>query len=433
MLILRTGLPGASKTLTTIHELCSSEHAGVVPFFYNNIKYFCLDLDAVSSFGVWLINVYLPDHKDSKSITDIVSNCHQAGRLINSDDLPQLITEYENWRDSTAPKQLYLKWAKVAYKGNKHLQTMLSYCSDFPSCSLEELKRFNLHWQYFSDPSTWFNLPHPCQIVLDECQRTFPPRPNGSKVPRHVSEFETHRHLGTDIYLITQDAKLLDSNVRRLAGRHIHLVNLLGSKRVRRMEWPEASDPSDYHSVKSSVKTIINHPKQLYGVYFSALKHTHKLNIPLKVFVPFFFMFVAAYAIYFLFSNLTSDKTQTSNITSQSAQQSTYSPPEADFNVIPIDTIPNPLPGCSKLGFSGFNFVKNKWIPYFNCFKDEQVSVTIDKSTPENESEPFIYSYQANQLVTPEYLAIFGYQIFTFQNMLLINRKNQIFFVTFMD
>src|SRR5690606_42150170 len=50
----------------------------------------------------------------------------------------------------------------------------------------------------------WFDLPDGALIVIDECHRWFRPRPNGSVVREYISRFETHRHQGLDIILITQ-------------------------------------------------------------------------------------------------------------------------------------------------------------------------------------------------------------------------------------
>ena len=439
MLVLRTGLPGASKTLSAIYELCLSEHAGKVSFYYHNIKYFALDLDSVSTFGTWFFHIWLANNKSSPSIDSIISARHQSSLLVTDSDFSHLIPEYQIWLETSGPINLYLKWVKIAYNGNKNLSVLLDYIKRFPRCSLSELKQFNLHWIYLSDPSEWYNLPHPVQILLDECQKTFPPRPNGSRVPRHVTEFETHRHLGTDVHLITQDAKLLDSNVRRLAGKHIHYVNLFGSKRVRRMEWNESSDPSDYHCVKLAVSKVVRHPVSLYGIYFSALKHTHKLKLPIKVFLPVLFLFAFCFLVFHLFSRLDSEPKQVS-----AAELSSVDSP-GQTNITPLETIENPLPGCVRLGFSGFNFVKDKWVPYFNCFTGQSETVTIESSSTtatDTQSDPsadsgsvekITYSYESNKLVTPDYLLLFGYQMSVFQNMLILTKKNQIIFVTFMD
>ena len=58
-------------------------------------------------------------------------------------------------------------------------------------------------------------------IVFDEFQRAWPPRPNGSKVPEEIQALDTHRHMGVDFILITQNVINTDRHVHGLVGRHL--------------------------------------------------------------------------------------------------------------------------------------------------------------------------------------------------------------------
>ena len=60
MLYLRTGLPGASKTLNTLKEICHSKTTPYREIYYNNIKLLMLDFDVCSSFSGWFYGVYFP-------------------------------------------------------------------------------------------------------------------------------------------------------------------------------------------------------------------------------------------------------------------------------------------------------------------------------------------------------------------------------------
>ena len=53
-------------------------------------------------------------------------------------------------------------------------------------------------------------LPTNAILVVDECQRYWRTRPNGSKVPEAVQALETHRHRGVDLFFITQHPRLID-------------------------------------------------------------------------------------------------------------------------------------------------------------------------------------------------------------------------------
>lgn len=107
-------------------------------------------------------------------------------------------------------------------------------------------------------------------VVIDECQRVFRPRSAGRAVPPEVAAFETHRHQGLDFILITQHPSLLDSNVRRLVGRHLHIrdLGILGRKIY---EWPEATDTEKYKS--APVQRSFSLPKSSFSLYKSSSLH----------------------------------------------------------------------------------------------------------------------------------------------------------------
>jgi len=109
-------------------------------------------------------------------------------------------------------------------------------------------------------------------VVLDEAQRVFRPRPVGSKVPPVVAAFETRRHTGCDFVLLTQDAGLLDPNVRRLVNRHIHIhVTFLGSYVL---EWPGLGSPDVKTSRDLASRERYAPAKATFSMYKSAEVHT---------------------------------------------------------------------------------------------------------------------------------------------------------------
>lgn len=125
----------------------------------------------------------------------------------------------------------------------------------------------------------WFKLPAKSIVVLDEAQRIFRPRHHSSGVPPYVAELETHRHRGIDLVLITQHPGLVDSNVRKLVGRHRHYVRAFGSSVVVQHEWAEVNGEVD-KSRADSLQTTLKHPEEVYGWYKSAEVHTVKRRIP---------------------------------------------------------------------------------------------------------------------------------------------------------
>lgn len=129
-----------------------------------------------------------------------------------------------------------------------------------------------------------FSFPENAIIVIDEAQNVYRPRSVGSKVPPHVAAFETHRHTGVDFWLITQSPNLIDSNVRRLVGRHIHVRSTAMGRYL--YEWPECGDPESKSSRDIAVRRRYKLPKKAFGLYKSATVHLKTTKrIPFMVWV----------------------------------------------------------------------------------------------------------------------------------------------------
>jgi len=115
-------------------------------------------------------------------------------------------------------------------------------------------------------------LPDGAILVIDEVQRIFRPRSTGSKVPPGVQAMETHRHHGQDLWLITQSPLLLDSNIRRLVGRHIHIKQTTLGRYL--YEWQEVGDPESKSSRDSATRRAFKPPARAFSQYKSAEVHT---------------------------------------------------------------------------------------------------------------------------------------------------------------
>ena len=151
---------------------------------------------------------------------------------------------------------------------------------------------------------TWYELPEGAVIVLDECQDLFPPEKFGNKVPEHIRQLNTHRHLGIDLVLITQHPKLIDTKVRRLVGQHFHYKRQFGLQSATRFTFQEcADDPNDYFAQKGATKTRKRFNKKLYGLYKSAEVHTHKRKIPWLVWGLLVLLVITGYLIYSVVNN----------------------------------------------------------------------------------------------------------------------------------
>jgi hypothetical protein len=47
-----------------------------------------------------------------------------------------------------------------------------------------------LGWIELEDPLKWYELPPQAIVVIDEFQKVFPKRPNGSPVPKYMSSLK---------------------------------------------------------------------------------------------------------------------------------------------------------------------------------------------------------------------------------------------------
>jgi len=140
----------------------------------------------------------------------------------------------------------------------------------------------HLGWQELADPKTWPELPDGSIVVIDECQRIFPPRKQGAEVPPWVREFETHRHRGFDVFLITQHPQLLDIAVRKLTGRHYHLRRTFGREVSTVYQWEECVDPNERGKRNQALTSSFAFPKERFSWYKSATIHTVQKKLPWK-------------------------------------------------------------------------------------------------------------------------------------------------------
>lgn len=125
-----------------------------------------------------------------------------------------------------------------------------------------------------------FTFPPNSIIVIDEAQSVYRPRGSASKVPPYVAAFETHRHTGVDFWLITQEPGLLDSNIRKLVGRHFHIRDLPIGRYL--YEWGECGNPDTKSSRDAAARRRYRPPKKTFDQYKSA-----NLHLKTKKTVPF--------------------------------------------------------------------------------------------------------------------------------------------------
>lgn len=173
-------------------------------------------------------------------------------------------------------------------------------------------------------------------IVLDEVQRIWRPRAAGTTVPPEISALETHRHKGLDFWLISQSGKLIDTNIRRLVGRHIHLVSTWKG-RVQ-YEWSECQENTS--STSGAVSRPYYLPKSLFGKYRSASLHTRlDKRPPFAIYVVVIASLILAWIIYDIYKRYSAPATPA---TEQSAPADLPTPSNLNTTmqgVIPVSQV----------------------------------------------------------------------------------------------
>lgn len=154
-----------------------------------------------------------------------------------------------------------------------------------------------LDWQEI-DPEKWYEAPPGAIVVIDECQRIFRPRGNGSQVPEFVSKLETHRHQGLDLFFITQHPMLMDSNVRRLTERHFHICRKFGMHRATILQF-ESCKEQPLAKTSMAQRMEWKYPKEVFNYYKSSQVHTVKRRIPVQYFLMFLLPVLVAGVVWF--------------------------------------------------------------------------------------------------------------------------------------
>lgn len=116
-------------------------------------------------------------------------------------------------------------------------------------------------------------LPTNAILVVDECQRYWRQRANGSHVPDAVKAIETHRHRGVDLFFITQHPRLIDVNIISFVENHKHFDKTqLGTRRM--LEWQRCGNPDSKADIAAGMPKTYKLDKNVFSAYKSAELHT---------------------------------------------------------------------------------------------------------------------------------------------------------------
>ena len=134
----------------------------------------------------------------------------------------------------------------------------------------------------FDDPTKWEELPAGSLLLVDEAQR-FWRATRALDVPPEVQAMETHRHLGIDFILTTQQPNYLLKHLRGLVGEHVHHKRLAKGG-AQTWKWNRVSDDPMSATEQELAETgmyVFN--QAAFTKYKSTEEDTHKPKLSKKV------------------------------------------------------------------------------------------------------------------------------------------------------
>jgi len=434
MIYLRTGVPGAGKTLNTLKEICEDGQVTQKQKFYNNIKCFLLDLDFCNSFHGWFYGIHYPAITGSKKLPrykKIIKNAHQEGRLVDLSDVPWLAPSYKLY-DERAAIDLFVSWCERCYP-KQNLNGLKTYMAESDSPTIESIKMLNYHWTHIDDPTSWHELPNGSISVFDECQDYFPPMANSAKRPFHYTQFQKHRHSGVDIHLVTQHFTFLDNVIQKCTNSHTHYFRPMGGAAITRFHRDKQFNTDYKGDLEKCSTKMMRRDSKFYGVYWSADEHTSSFKIPPKLFLGFLAVPLLIYAIYTLGTNLGVIETEESELKLESKAEIkevaksnnqpvkkdlldlTYKPQKFEH---PLNEI------CTDYEYGGYELKKKNGLVtvehYINCVTGKEVEkqktiLSGDEDNPQEREEQF--KEPEIILLSSNYLEKLGYYIYLNENL----------------
>lgn len=148
--------------------------------------------------------------------------------------------------------------------------------------------------------NTWPEWVKPGDLIIyDEIQKPWPKVPAGSKKPSYISELETHRHYGIDMWLLTQNTNLVNDAAVTLCGQHKHIRKIGDTRFATVYEWDQASKTLNYKAALTMKGW--RRKKATERLYKSSALHTRQKRalptllwvfLAVMVSIPFAFKYV---------------------------------------------------------------------------------------------------------------------------------------------
>ena len=134
-------------------------------------------------------------------------------------------------------------------------------------------------------------------IIVDECHYVYPVRPSSRPAPDYIAKLTELRHQGHTLIIMTQHPANIDSYVRNLVSRHIHLARKQATTRL--YEWNECMTSFSPMVLKDATSRLYRPPKMAFEYYKSSSVHVkHKRRISPMVYVLLGCIISIAFIIY---------------------------------------------------------------------------------------------------------------------------------------
>lgn len=178
-----------------------------------------------------------------------------------------------------------------------HAEGRVVYFHNINGLKPDQLKA---SWFKFDEPEKWFELPNDSIIVIDEAQGWFGARDPRARPPEHITRFETMRHQGHEVHLVTQDPRYLDVHLRRLCNGHIHYWRVFKSQQLLRFESEVVVEKVEVKSsFKDADKKTLRLDQKYFGVYTSTnAAHHFQAKVPTKFLLALAVILVASFLVY---------------------------------------------------------------------------------------------------------------------------------------
>ncbi len=161
------------------------------------------------------------------------------------------------------------------------------------------------NWIPLTDIQQWQTAPQGAVIFVDEChQEGFFPLRGVGKPPKWIEDIATHRHLGLDFMLVTQNAKNMDVFIRRLVELHIHCKRPAQMGYTNVYEFQSFTDCDDRIPVDSALRhSRWVFDKSIWTLYESAVENTAKARVPRMVYLVPVFVVALIVLGWYVYSN----------------------------------------------------------------------------------------------------------------------------------